>query len=192
MGIYVSNIATPHRTLTERERRQLLTGERRDGYRDHILYSMALATGLREHELAGLKVGDVFEAECSSLVDAVYPMPCSAGFSRARSYTNSLNGTRQLHSRGLAALTSRLAKIMGHSSTSTTERYAHLAPDFFGAKAFDMVAVDLSKPAAAVLSLHDVAAPLRLRTGTARGDIAEHESAQVTEIKRERARSSSG
>ncbi len=85
-----------------------------------------------------------------------------------------------------------LAKILGHSSTSTTEHYAHLAPDFFGAKAFDMVAVDLSKPAAAVLSLHDVAAPLRLRTGTARGDIAEHESAQVTEIKRERARSSSG
>ena len=65
MGIYVSNIATPHRTLTERERRQLLkvTGERRDGYRDHILYSMALATGLREHELASLEVGDVFEAD---------------------------------------------------------------------------------------------------------------------------------
>jgi hypothetical protein len=43
MGLYVSNIATPHRTLTERERRQLLkvTGERRDGYRDHVLYSMA-------------------------------------------------------------------------------------------------------------------------------------------------------
>jgi site-specific recombinase XerD len=65
MGIYVSNITTPHRTLTERERRQLLkvTGERRDGYRDHILYSMALATGLREHELASLEVGDVFEAD---------------------------------------------------------------------------------------------------------------------------------
>ena len=68
MGIYVSNIATPHRTLTERERRQLLkvTGERRDGYRDHILYSMALATGLREHELASLEVGDVFEVRIRS------------------------------------------------------------------------------------------------------------------------------
>ncbi|MGA7741054.1 MAG: site-specific integrase [Polyangia bacterium] len=70
-----------------------------------------------------------------------------------------------------------LAKILGHSSTSTTEHYAHLAPDFFGAKAFDMVAVDLSKPAAAVLSLRGVAAPLRLRTGTAQEDIAEQESA---------------
>jgi integrase/recombinase XerC len=55
----------PHRTLTENEQRQLLkvTSERRDGYRDHVLYSMALATGLREHELAGLEVGDVFEAD---------------------------------------------------------------------------------------------------------------------------------
>jgi hypothetical protein len=70
-----------------------------------------------------------------------------------------------------------LAKILGHSSTSTTEHYAHLAPDFIGAKAFDMVAVDLSKPAAAVLSLRGVAAPLRLRTGTAQEDIAEQESA---------------
>jgi integrase/recombinase XerC len=65
MGFYVSNISTPHRTLTEHEQRQLLkvTGERRDGYRDHVLYSMALGTGLREHELAGLEVGDVFEAD---------------------------------------------------------------------------------------------------------------------------------
>ena len=62
MGFYISN-STPHRTLTEIEKRQLLkiTGERRDGYRDHVLYSMALATGLREHELTGLAVGDVFE-----------------------------------------------------------------------------------------------------------------------------------
>ena len=65
MGFYASNISTPHRTLTDREHRQLLkvTGEQRDGYRDHVLYSMALATGLREHELAGLEVGDVFEAD---------------------------------------------------------------------------------------------------------------------------------
>ena len=65
MSFYGSNISTPNRTLTEREQRQLLaiTGERRDGYRDHVLYSMALATGLREHELAGLEVGDVFEPD---------------------------------------------------------------------------------------------------------------------------------
>jgi site-specific recombinase XerD len=65
MGFFISNISTPHRTLTEHEQRQLLsvTGERRDGYRDHVLYSMALATGLREHELAGLEVSDVFETD---------------------------------------------------------------------------------------------------------------------------------
>ena len=64
MGFYIGNVSTPHRTLTELEHRQLLavTGERRDGYRDHVLYSMALTTGLREHELAGLEVGDVFES----------------------------------------------------------------------------------------------------------------------------------
>ena len=65
MSFYISNISTPHRTLTESEQRRLLsvTSERRDGYRDHVLYSMALATGLREHELAGLEVGDVFEPD---------------------------------------------------------------------------------------------------------------------------------
>src|SRR5664279_3100470 len=67
MGFYISNISTPHRTLTEREQRQLLsvTAERRNGYRDHVLYSMALTTGLREHELAGLEVSDVFEPDGS-------------------------------------------------------------------------------------------------------------------------------
>ena len=65
MGFFISNISMPHRTLTEREQRQLLlvTAEQRAGYRDHVLYSMALATGLREHELAGLEVGDVFEPD---------------------------------------------------------------------------------------------------------------------------------
>jgi site-specific recombinase XerC len=65
MGFYASNISTPHRTLTDHEQRQLLkvTGERRNGYRDHVLYSMALATGLREHELSRLEIGDVFETD---------------------------------------------------------------------------------------------------------------------------------
>ena len=50
------------RTLTEREQRALLkvTGEHRAGYRDHMLYAMALGTGLREHEFIALSVGDVF------------------------------------------------------------------------------------------------------------------------------------
>jgi hypothetical protein len=63
-----------------------------------------------------------------------------------------------------------LAKIMGHSSTSTTSHYAHLAPDFFGAKAFDMVSVDLSKPAAVVLSLRDVPGTLGQRIGITQPD----------------------
>jgi integrase len=46
-----------------------------------------------------------------------------------------------------------LAKILGHSSTSITQHYAHLAPDFFGAKAYDMVTADLSKPTGVVVPL---------------------------------------
>lgn len=51
----------PPRTLTRHEQMQLLrtTGQRFDGYRDHVLLSLALATGLREHELVGLNIGDV-------------------------------------------------------------------------------------------------------------------------------------
>jgi integrase len=49
-----------------------------------------------------------------------------------------------------------LAKILGHSSTSTSQHYAHLAPDFFGAKAHDMVTADLSRPTGTVLSLRGV------------------------------------
>jgi len=65
MGSFADNMARPPRTLTEREQRLLLkaTGEHRDGYRDHVIYAMALATGLREHELVGLDVGDVFDAD---------------------------------------------------------------------------------------------------------------------------------
>ncbi|MCK5940958.1 MAG: hypothetical protein KAI24_03220 [Planctomycetes bacterium] len=61
MANYADAARTP-RTLTEREQRALLkvTGEHRAGYRDHCLYAMALGTGLREHELIALSVGDVF------------------------------------------------------------------------------------------------------------------------------------
>jgi integrase len=70
-----------------------------------------------------------------------------------------------------------LAKILGHSSTSTTQHYAHLAPDYFGPRAFDMVAVDLSKPAAVVLSLRDVSGQLRQRIGRTHQDSAEQQLA---------------
>ena len=61
MANYADGARTP-RTLTEREQRALLkvTGEHRAGYRDHVLYAQALGTGLREHELVALSVGDVF------------------------------------------------------------------------------------------------------------------------------------
>jgi len=55
--------ASSPRTLTATEQHRLLqaTARRRRDYRDHVIYSLALATGLREHELAGLDVGDVYD-----------------------------------------------------------------------------------------------------------------------------------
>ena len=63
MAAYADGARRAPKTLTEREQRLLLkaTGEHRAGYRDHVLYSMALATGLRAHELVGLDLGDVFD-----------------------------------------------------------------------------------------------------------------------------------
>jgi integrase len=65
MTAYADAVARPPRTLTELEQKLLLkvTGEHRDGYRDHLLISMALGTGLREHELLALDLGDVFDGE---------------------------------------------------------------------------------------------------------------------------------
>lgn len=63
MTAYVESVRRVPRTLTEREQKALLkvTGEHRAGYRDHLLYAMALATGLRAHELVALNLGDVFD-----------------------------------------------------------------------------------------------------------------------------------
>ena len=36
-------------------------GEHRDGFRDHLIFSIAFGTGLREHEILALDVGDVFD-----------------------------------------------------------------------------------------------------------------------------------
>ncbi len=65
MTAYADAIAKPPRTLTDLEQRLLLkvTGERRDGFRDHVIISVALGTGLREHELLALDLGDVFDDE---------------------------------------------------------------------------------------------------------------------------------
>lgn len=40
-----------------------VTGEHRAGYRDHVIFAVALGAGLREHELLALDVGDVFDED---------------------------------------------------------------------------------------------------------------------------------
>jgi integrase/recombinase XerC len=61
MPTYAAAVRRPPRTLTSIEQARLLkvTGEHRDGFRDHVLFTLALGTALREHELAALDVGDV-------------------------------------------------------------------------------------------------------------------------------------
>ena len=61
MSSYAERTRKPPRTLTEVEQAKLLkaTGEHRDGFRDHVILSLALGTGLRESELLALDVGDV-------------------------------------------------------------------------------------------------------------------------------------
>lgn len=60
MGSYAERGRGPT-TLTELEQRRILgvTGERSRSFRDHCLISMAMGTGLREHELAALDRADV-------------------------------------------------------------------------------------------------------------------------------------
>jgi len=63
MTAYADTISRPVKTLTEAEQRALLkvTGQHVDGFRDHVIFSLAMGTGLREHELLALDVGDVFD-----------------------------------------------------------------------------------------------------------------------------------
>lgn len=65
MTAYADAIAKPPRTQTELDQKLLLktTGEHGDGYRDHVLISLALGTGLREHELLALDCGNVFDED---------------------------------------------------------------------------------------------------------------------------------
>lgn len=51
----------PPRTLTDDEIAKLLrvSGEHRDGFRDHVILSLALGSGLRQSEIVGLDVEDV-------------------------------------------------------------------------------------------------------------------------------------
>ena len=53
-----AGIHRPPRTMTDAEQALLLkaTGEHARGFRDHVLFSMALGTGLRESELLADKL----------------------------------------------------------------------------------------------------------------------------------------
>ncbi len=64
MTAYAENLARPPRTLTEREVALLLraSGHHAAGWRDHVIISIALGTGLREHEILALDIADVFDA----------------------------------------------------------------------------------------------------------------------------------
>jgi integrase len=63
MSSYADSLARPPRTLTEREVALILriTGQHAAGWRDHVIVSVALGTGLREHEILALDIGDVFD-----------------------------------------------------------------------------------------------------------------------------------
>jgi site-specific recombinase XerC len=61
MAGYADSGRRAPRTLTEREQEALLSATR-EHPRDHVLYAMALGTGLRAHELVALDVGDVFDS----------------------------------------------------------------------------------------------------------------------------------
>lgn len=59
---YVRNvIRSAPRTLSAAEAERLLevTGQHVDGFRDHVIFQLALSTGLRQHEIVALNVGDV-------------------------------------------------------------------------------------------------------------------------------------
>jgi site-specific recombinase XerC len=60
MAGYADSGRRAPRTLTEREQEALLRATR-EHPRDHVLFAMALGTGLRAHELVALDVGDVFD-----------------------------------------------------------------------------------------------------------------------------------
>jgi integrase/recombinase XerC len=62
---YADRTRRPPRTLADAEQRALLraSGKHADTFRDHLLFSLALGTGLREGEIVALDVGDVRRAD---------------------------------------------------------------------------------------------------------------------------------
>jgi integrase/recombinase XerC len=62
---YVQGLGLPPKAFTGVEQQKLLdtAGERGPDFRDHMMISMALATALREHEIAALNVGDFMRGD---------------------------------------------------------------------------------------------------------------------------------
>ena len=79
MTAYADTISRPVKTLTEAEQRALLkvTGQHVDGFRDHVIFSLAMGTGLREHELSRST-----SATCSTTPDA----PSAASPARVQAF----------------------------------------------------------------------------------------------------------
>ena len=63
MSQYNRNARVAPKTLTAEEQEALLsaTGKDEKHFRDHVLFVLALGTGLRQHELVALNVGDVLK-----------------------------------------------------------------------------------------------------------------------------------
>lgn len=70
MSSYADRTKRPPRTLSDAEQAKLLkiTGAKRDDFRDHMILSLALGTGLREMEIVALDVGDVSDDPWSGKV----------------------------------------------------------------------------------------------------------------------------
>jgi site-specific recombinase XerD len=62
---YAERTKRPPRTLSDAEQAKLLkvSGAKKDDFRDHVILSVALGTGLREGEISKLTVGDVMRAD---------------------------------------------------------------------------------------------------------------------------------
>lgn len=62
---YAERTKRPPRTLTDAEQEKLLkvSGRHADTFRDHVIFSLALGTGLREGEICALNVGDVMRTD---------------------------------------------------------------------------------------------------------------------------------
>lgn len=62
---YADRTKRPPRTLTDAEQAKLLkvSGAKSDDFRDHVIFSLALGTALREGEICALDVGDVLRPD---------------------------------------------------------------------------------------------------------------------------------